>query len=256
MIEEGLIGPHCILIIAERREPVRDKIVQRYRGIFGGNGQLKISERSRMVGEGLVDECGYVSCDLVGRKRVRSRQQQSRASFAEALTIVRIVVPLAADRLRSFHEHASLLTHIAIEKLHAQLRVSLRPGCEFRAAAVEIAIRADVESDSGFRGDRLEHAFDAILARFDDNDSCGLERSESRVQLGRKLTPVGAVIEPTVFEPVASGAHLLGKMPHRREKVCNADFVRKHVSRFTSYFGHPDEITRFVEVIEGGRFKV
>ena len=63
------------------------------------------------------------------------------------LAVIRIEIPLAADRLVAVHQQAGLAAHVAVEILHAQLLAARRPGLERRRRTQEAIVGQDVDRD-------------------------------------------------------------------------------------------------------------
>ena len=127
-------GPHGVLVRTKQRQPVLNEISQRQQGLLAGHRPVEAAQLARVVGKALCHQQQHLARDLVLLKDQRPGQVLW-AGFAKAFAVIGVKVPLPPQRLLTVHQHLVLLSHLAVEKLHAQTGRSACPLAKSRQAA-------------------------------------------------------------------------------------------------------------------------
>ena len=186
VVEPGLARPDRVLIAAEERQAVREKIVEGGPGRGRRDGPVERGEAARMVGEPDIHQIDHAAGDGVGREGDRCGKHAG-ASLAEGPAILGVEVPLAARGLAIVHQHAKLLPQRAVEVFEPQLLAAAGVGGELVAGGEEVAIGADLERDPGLGRRRAERLLHPPFARLHDDQplrlpACLRQPAETRCQ--------------------------------------------------------------------------
>ena len=168
------------------------------------------------------------------------------------LAVGKIIIPLPAHGFVAVHEHAVLLTHIAIKILHAQLLTTARPSSKSVGSAEETIVGANIDDDAELRRPAahiLQHAVFAWVRNY-------YTVASSLTQATRNLTAQGAsvarVVELGVSHLVAALLQLGGKVAHSREQQGDLLFVVLDVSRLFPNLAQQHHIVGDIAIAQAG----
>ena len=170
MAEEGLSGPHGVLMGAEFREMVFNEVIECLQRLLAIHRPIEIFQVSRMVTEYGLDQLDDISGQWI-RTKCHPRFPVSRSGFAERLPVAAVVIPFSSRRLVAIHEHIMIPAHLAIEVLHAQLPAPGRPPPEIVYAAEKMSILTDLKLQAVDLADLLNLPEDRMLPGVGHNNA-------------------------------------------------------------------------------------
>ena len=183
----------------------------------------------------------------IGRGAARARRLKR---FGQPLAVFRVVIPLPARRLPLIHQQAGGLAHLAIEILHPQLALALRPLLERGASADEARIGADLHRHRHGHRQRLERLGEAPLPRLRHHDA----GERSIVQRPQNLSGQGAgairVAQPGIADRDAPLPQHVGELPHGGKDQRQLLLMVAHIGRLIDHLRHQHGIVRGVEIAE------
>ena len=238
-------------MVAEQFEPVLDEVRQRGQRLFARDRPVEGVGRARVAGEARLDVGNHVAGDRV-RFEAQWGRHQTGALAAEAAAVVGVEVPAAARRLATFHQHAMALAHHAVEELHAQLPVLLRPVGKAGARNHEMQVIAQVEHHPLTLAQRADGLFQPPFARLDQHQ---LARRVTAQPGGEDIDQILAVTvaQRAVIDRPATAAQHVGEMAHGRQEERRACLVAPDMGRFARRLDHQHPVAGRIETFESGR---
>ena len=121
-----------------------------------------------MFGKAGFNQINHTLGDHIWFELSRGRQCTG-PRFAEAATVVSVVIPLAAGWFTIIHQNIESLTEWTVEELQPELLAAFRMSGKFIGRCEEVAVSANLQRQSRFGCSRFEHLADTPLARLDTN---------------------------------------------------------------------------------------
>ena len=241
---------HGVLPVAEVGQDVCHEVGEDALGLFGRRRPPEflqvtevIREQTRHIRDGPLR-------DLVGRgPQARGRAQ----ALGQALAVLGVVVPFAADRLAVVEKDAGFATHLAIEELHPQLGLAGRPAAEAVVRADEAMIRANLHRDGGDACKGGQRLGQTPFAAFGDYNPAERLIVEGAVQFAGDGVGVGRIVDADVAHRDTARLKPQGEAAHGGEDQGDLLLVVSDVGGLVVDLGHQDDVPRRIETLQSGQ---
>jgi hypothetical protein len=188
-----------------------------------------------------------MTCHLIRRKPRRFGHSHVAR---QRLAVLRIVIPLAPGGCVAIHQQAGPPPHVAIEKLHAQLRLATRPREEILPPAQESQIVPYIQLDAG-QLMPMPHILGQAPFR-------GLRRHCPRrrqalygaQEFAAQALRVCRIVERDVLHPYAVRPQSRREMPHCGQYQHDLLLMMFDVGAFVAHFRHQNDIVFRIEAVQ------
>eukprot|EP01132_Coremiostelium_polycephalum_P021081 gene21081-biopygen11802 len=136
--QERLVAGHGVLVVAEPRQAIVQKVVPEGLRVGVGHGVIEGVEGTVVAAEVFTYQRQHVLGDRV---RAEARRVGRLGALGQCLAVVRIKVPGTAHwRTVTVEQEPALAAHLPVEVLHAQLFFTAGPSRELVTAAQESVV--------------------------------------------------------------------------------------------------------------------
>ena len=247
VIHPWLTLNHRILISAEKGQTFSDKLIKNMQGLIAGNGKIKSSQLPKMIGATHLDKGQNFGCDRIGCKAAWRRHIQSGLW---RLAIIGIIIPFAANRLITFHQHLITPPQIAVEKFHAKRFSSLSPFGKITKAAKESCIGTNIDSKAKPRLPARHFIGKPIFPRCADHNPIRGKDGNRRGNFASKRASIIRIIKPAITNRDIVIAKRFGKMAHRRKQIGYFPLMMFDIGDLGHHFGHQHQIFVGIEICQ------
>ena len=229
-----------------------NEIMQRLTCLICCHGPVKVIERTRVFFESILHHLDHLSGHEV-RHEAPGRHSKSRTVFPKAASVIVIEIPLSADGFSLRHQHARLLSHLAVKEFHAQLFAPIHMVGEVAASAEKVKIFTHVEWEIQFNCRRLDLLLHGPLACMYHHEGFGLPFLAAAYE---RRSQAGMNAHLLVIHLPASGFQRVSEMPHCCDEDGDSWLRRPDLRGFIRHLGHPNDVHIRIEVVKSGRFEI
>ena len=250
VIHPRLAFDHRILVSAEQRQPFGDETLQNLKRLAAGHGKTEIIQIAEMIRAPCRDKGQNLGGDGIGGK-IRGLWDRQRQ--IGGFTVFRVIIPFAANRLTTLHQHIMMAAHLAIEELHAQLLAPLGPRFEHAGRGHEPVIGTNLDGESKLGLPVLHRRQHPVLTGRGDDQPVGAMAGNGARHFAGETAAVAGIIKADVVDRDALGAKLFGKMAHRGKQEGHLALVMTDIGDLLDHLGHQHHIIRLVQIGKAGQ---
>ena len=198
-----------------------------------------------MAGEAFTHHANYVLRDGI---RLEPKARWQVITLSEWLAVFAVEIPLAANGVSAFHQKAGLASHLAVEKLHAELLLALGPLGKLSRCGQKPRIVSDLDGQAE-RVLPIQHELpDPIFTGLGYNQPAGTMALDSAGDFIGKGAGIVGIIEFYIIDGDASLGQFIGEMAHGRKDKGNFLLVVRHINRLACNLDHQHHIAGRVEI--------
>ena len=249
MVHDVLPLDDRILVIAERRQPGDDEMVERGQRLRTRDPERERLEIAEMLAEARRDQCKHFLRYRIGRERCWPGIVEPAW---RPLAVLGIEIPAVALGLAELHQQPGLLAHQPVEILHHQTLAPARPVAEIGAAAQEAIVGHDLDRHTERLVPAGDHRVHTPLAGLDDADFGGAVTRHRTRDLAVEAAGVARVVEPDIVDRPAIGPPFVGEVAHGGKQQRDLDLVVSHIGGLRHYLDHQQHRVRAVDAAQAG----
>ena len=240
-------GPHGVLPVAELRQAVEHEVAECRAGVGCGDGEVEAVAGAEMIGETVTHEGDHVLGYGVGLEMRRGRRFHAGG---QRLAVLGVEVPAALDGGAFVHQHAVAAAHLAVEELHPQRALALRPGAELPDGTQEARVGADLDIEAGCLVPGLHILVEPPFTALGGDDPGRLRACHGPHQFAAQALGVGWVVEGDVVHADAARPQCPGEVAHGGEHQHDFLLVVANVGALAHHFGHQHRVGCRVETLQ------